>query len=195
MKQNRMMLIVGLCMLVAVTIYANHLLNAPKKEETPPEPTTLYQPLETAAFEHNNANGIVFDDTGTPVGAGLSSDPAIPSGDSFAAFRSDRDSVREKEIAYLDSMIAETTTDDETRKEANQQKLDLIGQMEKEVTIEGLLKAKGFGDVAVTVHKGSVNVVVAEATLDQTQVAQILDIAQRESGEPAENIKVVPKNG
>ncbi len=66
--------------------------------------------------------------------------------------------------------------------------------MEKEVTIEGLLIAKGFTDAVVTLHEGSVNVVVDTAELTRQQAAQILDIVMRESGESSENIKIMPKN-
>ena len=64
--------------------------------------------------------------------------------------------------------------------------------MEKELTIENLIKAKGFADAAVTFHYGSVNVVVDCTELTNEQVAQILDIVTRETGEPAANIKISP---
>lgn len=66
--------------------------------------------------------------------------------------------------------------------------------MEKEVTIEGLLKAIGFKDVAVTLHKGSVNVVVDAVELSNADVAKVLDIVRRETKEKPENIKVMPRN-
>ena len=72
------------------------------------------------------------------------------------------------------------------------QKLALVNNMEKEFTIESLIRAKGFRDAAVTFHGGSVNVVVDCETLTDEQVAQILDIVQRETGESAENVKVIP---
>ncbi len=50
--------------------------------------------------------------------------------------------------------------------------------------------AKGFEDVAVTFHTGSVNVIVDAAELTDKQVAQILDIVLRETGEEAGNVKV-----
>ena len=62
--------------------------------------------------------------------------------------------------------------------------------MEKELTVESLLKAKGFSDAAVTLHAGSVNVILSAESLTDEQVAQVLDIVMRETGEGAENIKV-----
>ena len=80
--------------------------------------------------------------------------------------------------------------DQQTLSDAQQQKLDIVNNMEKELTVESLLKAKGFADAAVTLHAGSVNVILSAASLSEEQVAQVLDIVIRETGEPAENVKV-----
>jgi stage III sporulation protein AH len=112
----------------------------------------------------------------------------------FASFRAERESSRTQEIAYLDAIINNEATDTDTLKEAQQQKIEISKAMEKEVTIEGLVKAKGFNDVVVTIQSGSVNVVVDSETLEDAQVAQILDIVKTESGVSSENIKVIPKS-
>ena len=54
-----------------------------------------------------------------------------------------------------------------------------------------MIKAKGFEDAAVTFHSGTVNVVVKSDELEDSSVAQILDIVQAHTGEPAKNIKVM----
>ena len=69
-------------------------------------------------------------------------------------------------------------------------KLSIVENMEKEMTIESLLKAKGFADAAVTLHSGSINVILSAESLSEEQVAQVLDIILRETGESAENVKV-----
>ncbi len=58
------------------------------------------------------------------------------------------------------------------------------------MTIESLLKAKGFADAAVTLHEGSVNVVLSAETLTDEQVAQVLDIILRETDAGAEDVKI-----
>ena len=107
----------------------------------------------------------------------------------FDTFRSERDTTRAQEISYLD-MIVEQGADADTLADAQQQKLDIVNYMEKELTVESLLKAKGFSDAAVTLHAGSVNVILSAESLTDEQVAQVLDIVMRETGEGAENIKV-----
>lgn len=107
----------------------------------------------------------------------------------FESFRNDRNVTREKEIEYIDAIIQQGA-DAETLAEAQQQKLAIVDYMEKEMTVENLLKAKGFTDVAVSLHSGSVNVILAAETLSDEQVAQVLDIVMRETGEIADNVKV-----
>ena len=107
----------------------------------------------------------------------------------FETFRKERDTTRAQEVGYLD-MIVEQGGDTETIADSQKQKLDIVNYMEKELTIESLLKAKGFSDAAVTLHAGSVNVILSAESLSEEQVAQVLDIVTRETGEAAENIKV-----
>ena len=98
--------------------------------------------------------------------------------------------TRNAEIQVLESIIKSDKTDAEALADAQEQKLEIVTCMEMEFTIESLIKAKGFNDVAVTVHKGSVNVIVDADSLSAEQVAQILDIVRSETGEPASNVKV-----
>ncbi len=110
--------------------------------------------------------------------------------DYFSDFRAERESVRERELQYLDEVIATVGVDAETLDEAVEQKLALVENMEAEFTIEKLIGAKGFADAAVTFHNGAVNVVVDAESLSAAQVAQILDIVQRETGADAGDVKV-----
>ncbi len=112
--------------------------------------------------------------------------------DYFEAFRSDRDSTRAMEIEYLNETIATSASDAETLADAQEAKLVLVNNMEKEFTMESLIKAKGFADAAVMYKQGSVNVVVKAAELAPEQVAQILAIVIDETNESAENIKIIP---
>jgi stage III sporulation protein AH len=63
--------------------------------------------------------------------------------------------------------------------------------MENELTIEGLLTASGFDDAIVTVQTGSVNVVIKAKEITKEEAAKILDIVRQETGESAQNIKVM----
>lgn len=116
----------------------------------------------------------------------------VTTGNFFTDFRTERQSNREAEITYLDSVINNENTDADTLADAQQMKLEIVANMEMETTIEGLLRAKGFEDVAVTISSESVNVVVKDPQLTQSKVAQVLDVVQREASCKAENVKIIP---
>ena len=110
---------------------------------------------------------------------------------SFADFRTERERIRTQELTSIDSIINNENTDVETLAEAQKMKLEITDIMEKELLVEGLLKAKGFEDVIITLSDESVNVIVKETGLDEQQVAQVLDVILREIEDvTAENVKI-----
>ena len=109
----------------------------------------------------------------------------ITTSSTFSDYRLERERTRTQEITYIDSIISNANTDQETLAEAQLMKLELTDTMEKEMLLEGLLKAKGFEDVFV-------NVVVKDAELNQSEVAQILELVQRETSASAQNVKIIP---
>ena len=110
----------------------------------------------------------------------------------FTTYKTERMSNREEEMTYLDSVIANASTDTETINEAQQMKMEIISNMELESTLEGLLVAKGFEDAIVTFGTTSVNIVVKDTELTQAKVAQILDIVTTETQYTASEVKVIP---
>ena len=169
MNKKRILTVAGCVMLICLTVWLNAALSSSKREQEASGPASGQTPgmqIESSGAEENY----------------------------FAVFRQERDSVREKEMEYLDGIVTAEGTDQDTLAQAQAQRLALIDSMEKEVTVEGLIRAKGFSEAAVTVHSGSVSVVVDREALTDAEVAQILDIVRRETGERAENIKVMPLN-
>ena len=161
---KRVLTAVGLCLLLAAAVVTNILVNRGK---------------DTAEQTGTKNGGEV-----TQVSAQSKSQT-----DFFAAYRDERDSVRTQELAYLDAIVAQGA-DTETLSDAQQQKLDLVNAMETELTVENLIRSKGFADVIVSIHKGNISVVVGADALNDEQVAQILDIVLRETGKSAENVKI-----
>ncbi len=110
----------------------------------------------------------------------------------FAAYRSDRESTRDQEMLYYDAIISSPTSTAEAVSAAESARLALVGQMDKELVVEGLIKAKGFDDCVVTISSSNVNAIVKAAKLTDGQVAQIVAVIQSQLGTNIENIKVIP---
>ena len=156
---RRNMTLFGVCLLLLAAVAANVIMNRNEQRMRQAETTAV-------SVSAPGAQGSFFD-----------------------IYRSERDSVRTQELAYLDAIVAQGG-DAATMSEAQKQKMTLVGCMESELNTENLIRAKGFEEVIVSMHNGSVNVIVDADALTDEQVAQILDIVLRETGENAENIKV-----
>ena len=112
--------------------------------------------------------------------------------DSIARFREERSRVRDAEIAQLNALIADESAGQDLRDRAREKLINLTGWMEQEVTVEGVLRARGYEDPLVTVHQDSVNVLVRQQALTQSDAARILELTARETGQTGGNIKIIP---
>ena len=110
----------------------------------------------------------------------------------FASYRNDRASTRDQEILYYDAIIDSTSSTEAAVKAAEQAKLDLISTMEKELAVEGLIKAQGFSDCVIAISDTKVNVVVKGASINENEAAQISTIVREQLGTELKNIIIIP---
>ena len=120
------------------------------------------------------------------------SDPVTETANYFQTYRTDRESMRDQEMLYYDSIIASDTSTEEAISNAEEERLSIVVQMEKEIVVEGLIKAKGFEDCVITISDNNVNAVVKGFSLTSDQVAQIVSIIQTELKTNIANIKIIP---
>ena len=114
--------------------------------------------------------------------------------DPLEQFRTERQQLRQRQIAQLNELIYGESADAETIALAKQRLLELMQWSEQETTLEGLLRLREFADVLVTVHTDSVNVMVRADALNRQQSAVILDLVMRETGISGGNVKIIPIN-
>ena len=111
----------------------------------------------------------------------------------FQTYRADRESTRDQEMLYYDAIISSDSSSEEAIKNAENAKLALVDQMEQELVIEGLIKAKGLEDCVVTILDENINAVVKAESLTAAQAAQITSIIQTQlSITGIKNIKIIP---
>lgn len=127
----------------------------------------------------------------TQINAGGDDTTTQTSGNFFVDFRSNRQKTRDKELEDLDTIINNASTDAATLSDAQQMKLQISSNMEKELIIEGLLVARGFEDAVVTINNGSINVIVKQDTITTEQAAQIYDTVVSETSAKAADIKIM----
>ncbi len=120
------------------------------------------------------------------------SSTAVTSSNFFVTYREDREITRDQEILYYDAIIASASSSEDAIELAETKRSDLISSMEKELVMEGLIKAKGFEDAVVTSTSGAINVIVKSAQLSSAEVAQIVEVIQLQTNAELDNIKIIP---
>lgn len=110
----------------------------------------------------------------------------------FASYRTDRESARDRKMAYYQAIADSSASTAEDIANAKESMLDLVTQIEKELYVEGLIKGVGFEDCVMTVTSSNINVVVKSSGLSETEVAQIVAILQDQMSASLENIKIMP---
>ena len=113
-------------------------------------------------------------------------------GDFFKDFRAQRETARADEIALLDGIVNRQGAPEKSVREADARKIELTRFTEQERAIEKLLVAKGFEDAAAFVLEETVSIAVEKEKLSEEDTAKILELAMRQTDQPAENIKIIP---
>ena len=108
----------------------------------------------------------------------------------FTQARLERKKARDEAVETLASTLKDAKLSDEDKDLAAAKALEVSRQMESEVNIETLVKAKGFADCLAIVDDESVKVVVKTEGLNAEQAAQIKNIILEETDVLAENVSV-----
>ncbi|WP_069649479.1 SpoIIIAH-like family protein [Caloranaerobacter ferrireducens] len=111
----------------------------------------------------------------------------------FVEYRLSRDKLRASLVERLNNIINNEKTDAEIRKKAQEEIIRIGNISEKELLIEGLIKAKGFEDALVFLKDDSVRVIVSADILSEQDVMKILEIVKSETDFEPSAIKIMKK--
>lgn len=109
-------------------------------------------------------------------------------------FKTLRQQLRSMQKAQLNDVAHSAQSDEELAAMAQRQLLLLCEREEDELTLEGILKIRGWKDPIVTVHEESVNVLVQAEMITQQESSVILELVCRETGIQSGNVKIIPIN-
>lgn len=112
----------------------------------------------------------------------------------FAQYRLERDQARGRQVEWVQSIVNNAKTSEETRREAQKKLLTLSDNLSWETQLENMLKAKNYQDALVFVKDGSVTVIVRTPELSKQDVERITDLVSRVTGRKAEEMVIIPKN-
>ena len=112
--------------------------------------------------------------------------------DFFTEYRLERDKVRSERSDLLREAVKNAKSED-ARQRAQDTVLKLMLEKQREMEMENLIKAKGFGDAIVLLRDSSVSAIVKTNSLSRDEVIQVADIISRVSGVKAEDITISAK--
>ena len=136
---------------------------------------------------------VVLNNNLTPTTSLNNSQEVSASAQSFySMYRTERETTRKQELQFYEAIMASTTATEESKKEAESNKLALIAQMEKELVTEGIIIGKGFSDAIVTQSNANVNVFVKSQELNTNEVAIITDVVKEQLGVSIDKIVIIP---
>lgn len=110
----------------------------------------------------------------------------------FSTYRTSRETARAEEMSYLEAIIASETSTEEAKTTAEEMRTQLLSNIEAELVLENLIKAKGFDDAVVTMSTNNINVIINKSELEAQEVAQILNVILEETDYTASEVVVVP---
>lgn len=99
-----------------------------------------------------------------------------------------KEQTRAQNKASLMEIINNDDLTEAAKQDAVNSMIALTETAQKESDAQMLLEAKGFTQTVVSISGDTADVMVASASLTESQTAQIIDIVQRKTDIPAENI-------
>jgi stage III sporulation protein AH len=110
----------------------------------------------------------------------------------FVQNRLNREQARSSERSVLNDLINNNNVAEEQRANAADQMLEIQRRIERETAMEALIESKGFAEAYVRISDNSVDIIVSNESLTDSELAQIVEIVNRKTGMDATQIHVSP---
>ena len=111
----------------------------------------------------------------------------------FSESRLEREKMYSEMLESYQSMLSNSNVSPEQRNNAQNEISKINSQKNAIMIAENLIKNKGFNDIIIFVNNESVSVVIDSDNLQESDVAQIQSIIQRELSVNVENIHISNK--
>lgn len=113
--------------------------------------------------------------------------------DYFTTVAINRRQSRDEAIDVLTLALESDKTDEATRADAQEKIAKIAADIQNEVNIETLVKAKGFEECVAVIGEDNVSVVVKAEELQGKETAQILAIVYETTGIAPEKVSIINK--
>ncbi len=121
----------------------------------------------------------------------VSSSEGSDAADYFGEAKIEKENARAESLEILEQTANNQEFDEEIRKKAQQQILDMARALEKETAIENAAKAKGYEEISVYIDGGTVDIMVRKSGFSEEDVLKLKDIAASGLDSDPEAIRIV----
>ncbi|SHE62201.1 SpoIIIAH-like family protein [Desulforamulus putei] len=111
----------------------------------------------------------------------------------FVEYRLERERSRGHQIEIAREIINNTNSDPDIRKKAQEQLYLISNNLQKELEVESLIRAKGYKDAVVFLEGKTVTVVIQSKDMNQEDAIKITDLVSRSTQVSPQNIVIIPK--
>ena len=146
---------------------------------------------DTSSTKYLGEATLVDGDVDTSSAVETAGDAEKKDEDYFTSTRDERNKKRRDAISELEDTVSSAKTKDSVKQAAVEKITELTDRIEKESSIEALLRAKGFNDVLAVIGDSDINIVIKLDKLTESQTVQIQDIATSQSGFMLDKVKII----
>jgi len=111
----------------------------------------------------------------------------------FVEYRLERERSRGHQIEIAREIINNVNSDPDIRKKAQEQLYVISSNLQKELEVESLIRAKGYRDAVVFLEGKTVTVVIQSKDMNQEDAIKITDLVSRSTQVNPQNIVIIPK--
>ena len=111
----------------------------------------------------------------------------------FTATALDRKEARDEAIDVLKLVTENDEASEEAKAEASSKISKIAVDIQNEINIETLVKAKGFDECVAIISEDAVSVIVSAETLQAAEAAQILTIVYETTGISPDKVSIINK--
>ena len=173
-KSARGFVVIAAVLLIGFAVYLNY--------------RWFYDPIDSMGYGDNNMD----DNADSSQSAGADSN-FTEENNYFTSTSLNRQQSRDEAIEVLKLVTENDEASEEAKAEAAEKISKIAVDIQNEINIETLVKAKGFEECVAVIADDSVSVIVRADSLQANQAAQILAIAYETTGVPPQNISIINK--
>lgn len=126
------------------------------------------------------------------VDAAGADDDGVYADDYYVEYRLERERSRGRQVELLRSIVNDPHAGPEARQNAQERLLQISLELDREVSVENILRAKGLQDVVVFFQNEMVTVVVPHLVTAE-QGTTVVNLVSRATGIMSENIMVIAR--